>query len=87
MLKLQISKDARKFLDNLSPKQFRQIIRKVFSLLEDPRPNDTKELQGFPFLRSDAGEYMVIYDIQGDMLRLILVGKRNDDEVYKKMKG
>lgn len=86
MLKLQISREARKFLDNLPPKQFRQIIRKVFSLLEDPRPHDTKELQGFPFLRNDAGEYRIIYDVQGDTLRLILVGKRNDDEIYKKMK-
>lgn len=83
MLKLLISKKAHKFLDKLPPKQFRQIVKKVFALLEDPRPHDSEELRGYPFLRNDAGEYRVIYDVQGDTLRLILVGKRNDGEVYR----
>jgi mRNA interferase RelE/StbE len=87
MLKLLISKDARKFIDTLPPKQFRQIIRKIFALLEDPRPNDTKELKGYPFLRNDAGEYRIIYDLKNDTLRLILVGKRNDDEVYRHLQS
>jgi mRNA interferase RelE/StbE len=85
MLKLLISKDARKFLDTLPPKQFRQIIKKVFALVEDPRPHDTKELKGYSFLRNDVGEYRIIYDLENDTLRLILVGKRNDDEVYKRL--
>ena len=85
MLKLLISKDARKFLDALPPKQFRQIVNRVFALLEEPRPHDSKELKGYPFLRNDAGEYRIIYDVQDDTLRLILVGKRNDDDVYRRL--
>jgi len=85
MLKLLVSKDVQKFLDDLPPKQFRQIVRKVFSLLEDPRPHDTKELKGYPFLRNDIGEYRIVYDLQNDTLRIILIGKRNDDEVYRKL--
>lgn len=85
MLKLQVSKEAQKFLDSLPPKQFRQIMRKVFELLEQPKPHDTKELKGYPFLRNDIGEYRMVYDIKGDALRLILVGKRNDDEIYKQL--
>ena len=85
MLKLLVSKKAKKFLDDLPPKQFRQIIKKVFALLEDPRPHDSEELRGYPFLRNDAGEYRIIYDVQGDTLRLILVGKRNDAEVYRQL--
>lgn len=86
MLRLLISKEALKFLDPLPPKQFRQITRKLFALLEDPRPHDTKELKGYPFLRNDVGEYRIIYDVVNDTLRLILVGKRNDDEVYRRLK-
>jgi mRNA interferase RelE/StbE len=82
MLKLLVSKKAQKFLDDLLPKQFRQIIRKVFALLENPRPHDSEELRGYPFLRSDVGEYRIIYDMQRDLVRLILIGKRNDAEVY-----
>lgn len=85
MLKLLISKDAQKFLDNLPPKQFRQIVRKVFALLDDPKPHDSKELKGYPFFRADIGEYRVIYDVKDDTLRLITVGKRNDDEVYRQL--
>lgn len=86
MLKLQISKEAQKFFDSLPPKQFRQIVRKVFELLEQPKPHDMKELKGYPFLRNDVGEYRLVYDIKGDTLRLILVGKRNDDEIYKQLR-
>lgn len=85
MLKLLVSKKAQKFLDTLPPKQFRQIVKKVFSLMENPRPHDTKEMIGYPFFRNDVGEYRIIYDIQADTLRLILVGKRNDDEVYRQL--
>ena len=81
MLKLLVSKKAQKFLDDLPPKQFRQIVRKVFALLENPRPHDSEELRGYPFLRNDVGEYRIIYDVQGDTLRVIIVGKRNDEEV------
>ncbi len=85
MLKLLVSKKAQKLLDDLPPKQFRQIIKKVFALLENPRPHDSQELRGYPFLRSDVGEYRIIYDVQEDTLRLILVGKRNDAEVYRRL--
>jgi len=85
MLKLLVSKKAQKFLDDLPPKQFRQILKKIFSLLENPRPHDSEELRGYPFLRNDVGEYRIIYDVRGDTLRLILVGKRNDGEVYRQL--
>ncbi len=82
-LKLLVSRQAYAFLDNLPPKQFRQVVRKVLALLEDPRPHDTRQLKGYPFLRNDGGEYRIVYDLEGDTLRLLLVGKRNDDEIYR----
>ena len=85
MLKLLVSKKAQKFLDDLPPKQFRQIMKKVFALLENPKPHDSEGLRGYPFLRNDVGEYRIIYDVQGDTLRLILVGKRNDAEMYRQL--
>jgi mRNA interferase RelE/StbE len=84
-LKLLVSKQAYRFLDDLPPKRFRQVLRKVLALLEDPRPHDTEQLKGYPFLRNDVGEYRIVYDLQGDTLRSLLVGKRNDDEIYKRL--
>jgi mRNA interferase RelE/StbE len=85
MLTLLISHNAQKFLDILPPKQFRQVVRKVFALLDNPEPADGKPLKGFPSWRADVGEYCIIYDLQGEVLRLILVGKRNDDEGYQRL--
>jgi mRNA interferase RelE/StbE len=85
VLKLQLSRESQKFLNNLPPKQFRQIVKKVFSLMENPLPHDSQEMKGYPFLRNDIGEYRIIYDVQEDTLRIVLVGKRNDDEIYKNL--
>jgi mRNA interferase RelE/StbE len=85
VLKLQLSRESQKFLDGLPPKQFRQIVKKIFSLMENPLPHDSQEMKGYPFIRNDVGEYRIIYDLQEDTLRIVLVGKRNDDEIYKKL--
>jgi mRNA interferase RelE/StbE len=31
----------------------------------------------------DSGEYRIVYDVTEDAVRIIIVGKRNDDEVYR----
>jgi len=87
MLKLLPGKTARRFLDSLPPKQFRQIMLKILRLLDDPKPHDSKPMTGHPFLRNDVGEYRIIYDVQEDTLRVLLVGKRNDDQIYKEMEN
>jgi len=33
----------------------------------------------------DCGEYRIIYYVDGEVLRVPLIGKRNDDEVYKRL--
>ena len=34
------------------------------------------------YRRADIGEYRIIYRVAGDTLEVLLIGKRNDDEVY-----
>ena len=55
MLKLDLTKKALGFLEQLPPKQFRQVANKVFGLMENPEPNDSKALIGYPFRRADIG--------------------------------
>jgi mRNA interferase RelE/StbE len=83
MRKLNLTFRARKFLETLPPKQFRQIVSRVFGLLENPEPQDSRLLTGFPFRRIDVGEYRVIYRVAVDVVNVVLIGKRNDDEVYR----
>lgn len=64
MLKLNPTKDALNFWNSLDAKQYRQIGRKILSLLVDPHPNDSRSLIGYPeYLRVDFGEYRIIYKV------------------------
>ena len=83
MRKLDLTLRSKKFLENLPAKPFRQIVSKVLALLVDPEPPDSKTLSGFPYRRADIGEYRIIYRIEDDVIRVALIGKRNDDEVYR----
>ena len=86
MLMLDITKQVRDFLDQLDPKQFRQVANKIFSLMENPKPQDSMELSGYPYRRTDVGEYRIIYRVENDRLKVALVGKRNDDGIYKQLR-
>ena len=75
MLSLDLTYRARDFLERLDPKQFRQVVKKIFSLMENPRPADFRPLHGYPFLRADIGEYRIIYRVEKDCLKVALVGE------------
>ena len=85
MLKLDLTNDAKKFIEQLDAKPFRQIFKKILALLDDPEPQDTKALSGYPYRRADVGEFRIIYRFEQEVLLVILIGKRNDDEVYRKL--
>jgi len=77
------------FLKGLQPKVAAQLAKKVLALNVDPLPSDSKELIGYRrYYRVDSGEYRIIYhfDAEENLVEVILVGKRNDDEVYKQLK-
>jgi mRNA interferase RelE/StbE len=84
-LKINISKDAEKFLKKLPKKHSSQIARKIISLSENPKSQDVSDLKGYSFKRADQGEYRIIFEVKDAVLFIVLVGKRNDDEVYKKL--
>lgn len=89
MAKLDGLETVLDFLKGLQPKIAAQIAKKVMSLNIDPFPADYKELAGYPgYYRIDSGEYRIVYrfDAEADLVEVILVGKRNDDEVYNQLK-
>ncbi len=78
------------FLNGLQPKIAAQIAKKVLALNVEPLPlSDSEQLSGYQGLyRVDSGEYRIIYRYfpDRDLIEVILVGKRNDDDVYKRLK-
>ena len=79
-LKLRISRQAGRFIKTLPPKQYKQVAGAILSLPNDSRLHDSRALKaGNNLRRVDVGEYRV----EGDVLLVLVVGKRNDDAVYR----
>lgn len=86
MAKIDLKPKAKKFIESLPPKHKRQVKDNILSLQDNPHPHDLKKLQGYEnYNRVDIGEYRIIYryDDKKDMVTVVLVGKRNDDSIYR----
>jgi mRNA interferase RelE/StbE len=95
MLNPDIHNSARRFLDSREPKHRRQIVAKIVALCQDPEPPDSQPLKGADKgqRRATVGEYRIVYRvivtagaISPDILNVTGIGKRNDDEVYRRRK-
>lgn len=85
MRKTEVAKRANKYLASLPPKHLRQIATKIDELVINPEPNDSKLLHGYPYHRADIGEHRIIYRYSDELLYIALIGKRNDDDVYRRL--
>jgi len=85
--KIDYSRDACKFLETLPAKQFKQVANKILKLVQNPLPSDAIKLKGDKErFRTDIGEYRIVYSSHhsDNVIEIIVVGKRNDGEIYKK---
>ena len=88
MAKLDGLETVLDFLKGLQPKIAAQIALKVLALNVEPIPTDSQKLKGYLDLyRIDSGEYRIVYRFspEQDLVEVILVDKRNDGEVYKRL--
>ncbi len=86
MRKLGMTKEALDFVRGLEAKPFKQVMNKVLSLLGNPAPTDSIRMKGFEALyRTDIGENRIVYRFDADNVAIIVIGKRNDDEVCKQV--
>ena len=84
MLEIKLSKRADKSLAKIPQKQSRQIAERIMQLAQDASSLPSVELKGYaPWRRVRSGEYRIIYKVDENILHIGLVGKRNDDEVYR----
>jgi len=83
---LDLKPRAKKFILTLPPKHKRQVKDSILALQNNPMPQDAKKLQGYEdYIRVDIGEYRIIYkyDPAEDLVIVVLVGRRNDDSIYR----
>jgi mRNA interferase RelE/StbE len=84
MPKIDLSRQAVDFLTGLGPKPARQIAEKLRQLAADPTALPSEALKGYaPMRRLKSGEFRIIFAVEADVVQIRLIGKRNDDEIYK----
>lgn len=86
MLRINIGKRAEKYLRTLPKKPARQISLKLIELQRDPEPHDSRGLAHSAFRRADIGEHRIVYTFSTTTLFVPLIGKRNDDDVYRRLR-
>jgi mRNA interferase RelE/StbE len=86
MLKIVLGKHAGAFLEKIPSKHARQIVERIDALRLSPSSVVSEDLKGFhPFRRLKSGEYRIVFFIENDTLHIPIIGKRNDDEIYKQI--
>ena len=59
---IDLSRKAKKFLAKVKPKEYGQLWGRIQDLQNNPRPNDSEHVTGYPdCFRIDVGEFRVIY--------------------------
>lgn len=85
MYQVKIKKDAQKVLDKLPPKVQRNIREKIQELTNDPRKLVwVEKMTGFDSrYRFPAGSFRVIFEIEDEVLLVIIVKIGSRGDVYK----
>ena len=85
---LDISKRVLKDTKRMPAKHLKQVKRCILALMQNPMPQDAIKVgedEGRALYRVDVGEYRLVYYYDDSTVYLLLCGKRNDAEVYKKL--
>ena len=87
MLKINFSNNKIiDFIGSLASKQYKQVANSIFDLCKNPNQNDVILLKGYEkekLKRKDVGEYRIVFKHDETDLTIVVIGKRNDDDVYK----
>ncbi len=78
-----IPNSVRKDLDRLPNSAFRKVLLLLHQLEVNPRPSGCKKLKGRNAWRARAGDYRIIYEIEDENVKIILVKIRHRKEVYR----
>ncbi len=77
--KKSIAKDLRAF-----PKQdVKRILQRIRALSEDPRPSGCEKLSGQERYRVRQGVYRIIYEVEDQILTVLIVKVGHRSDVYR----
>lgn len=80
---LEIKRSAARELRQLPPKDRSRVVARIQALATDPRPPDAEKLSGQERYRVRQGDYRILYQIEDDVLRIIVVKIGHRRDVYR----
>ena len=84
MPEIEFSRQAADFLTKIPARHAGQIARKIAGFADIPDGLLVKELKGYPgLMRLKSGEYRIVFRMDETIMRVMLIERRNDDEIYK----
>lgn len=82
--RIEIKRSAAKELERIQRKDRDRIVEKIRSLSSDPRPPQAKKLSGEEKYRIRQGDYRILYQIQEEIVMIVIVKIGHRRDVYKK---
>jgi mRNA interferase RelE/StbE len=82
--KIEVKKSAAKALKKIPKADRKRIVDKIDSLAEKPPSPDTTKMKGNnPFHKVRVGDYRIVYEIQEDVLLILIVKVGHRKDIYR----
>ena len=82
--RIEVTPRARKDLRALPKREGQRIAEQIDTLKNDPRPTGCKKLKGREdFYRIRVGDYRVVYQIEDEILLILIVRVGDRKEIYE----
>ena len=82
--RIEFAKGVRKDFKGIPRSDANRILEKIDSLSENPRPPESRKLTNDDSHRIRIGNYRVIYDIQDEVLVVLVLKVGNRKDVYRR---
>ena len=84
--RIEIKKSAAKALKKIPKANRKRIVEKIDSLAESPPNPDTTKMKGNnPFHKVRVGDYRIVYEIQEDVLVILVVKIGHRKDIYRNL--
>lgn len=80
---LEIKRSAARELEQVPLKDRRRIVIRIQALAHDPRPPGAEKLSGQERYRIRQGDYRILYEIENQILRVMVVKIGHRRDVYR----
>ncbi len=80
---LMIRPSVRKDVKKIPGPELRKILDRIETLRENPRPPGSVKLSGKEYYRIRQGDYRIIYEIQDEVLVIIVIKIGHRRDIYR----